>query len=193
MKTKEIFDYLERLSNLLRNEERREGMDYGIQPVQLEALYYLSICNRYSDTPMGVAEYLGQTKGTVSQSLKLLVQKGYISKHANKQDKRSIHLQVTPSGKKLIETLIPPPLITKACINLNEEEQNQIESALKQLLQSIQQSNGMKSFGVCQTCRYNLKKKGGDLFCELTQESLTMSETQCICREHEPVIKSKNG
>ncbi len=188
MKTKEIYDYLERLSNLLRNEERREGMDYGLQPVQLEALYYLSICNRYSDTPMGVVDYLGQTKGTVSQSLKLLEQKGYISKHANKQDKRSIHLKVTSSGKKLIKTLIPPPLITKACNNLNEEEQNQIEIALKQLLQTIQFSNGMKSFGVCQTCRYNLTKKDCSFFCELTEEPLSMSETQCICREHETII-----
>lgn len=186
MKTREIFDYLERLSNLLRNEERREGLVYGIQPVQLEALYYLSICNRYSDTLIGVSEYLGQTKGTVSQSLKLLVQNGYVSKHANQQDKRSTHLHVTPSGKKLIETLIPPPLLSKACTHLSEKEQIRIEVALKQLLQSIQLSNGMKSFGVCQTCRYNLKKKEGDFFCELTQEALTARETEYICREHEP-------
>ncbi|MEN8250900.1 MAG: MarR family transcriptional regulator [Bacteroidota bacterium] len=185
MKTNEIFDYLERLSNLLRNEQRHEGMEYGLQPVQLEALHYLSICNRYSDTPMGVTDYLGQTKGTVSQSLKLLEKKGYISKHANKEDKRSVHLKVTDSGMKLIKSLIPTPLISNACDSLNEQEQEQIVMALRQLLQTIQHSNNMKTLGVCRTCRYHQKKNDNRYFCELTQESLTDDDIRRICREHE--------
>ena len=61
-----IYDYVERLSELLRVDARRAGAAHGLLPVQLEALHYLSICNCYSDTPMAVTEYLGQTKGTVS-------------------------------------------------------------------------------------------------------------------------------
>ena len=44
-----IHEYLERLSNLLRTEARRSGTAYGLQPVQLQALHYLAICNRYSE------------------------------------------------------------------------------------------------------------------------------------------------
>jgi DNA-binding MarR family transcriptional regulator len=51
------------------------GAAHGLQPVQLEVLNYLSSCNRYSDTPMAVTEYLGQTKGTVSQTIKTLEKK----------------------------------------------------------------------------------------------------------------------
>ena len=63
---------LERLASLLRSERRNRLLKHGLQPIQFEVLYYLSICNRYSDTPMGVTDYLGQTKGTVSQTLKVL-------------------------------------------------------------------------------------------------------------------------
>jgi hypothetical protein len=55
-----------RLASPVRNEARQALAEHGLQPVQFEALHYLTRCNRYSDTPMAVTEFLGQTKGTVS-------------------------------------------------------------------------------------------------------------------------------
>ncbi len=185
MKTKLIYHYIERLSNLLRNEIRREGIVHGLQPVQLEALQYLSMCNRYSDTPMAVTEYLGQTKGTVSQSLKVLEKKGFLTKHGDKNDKRITHMKVSVTGKQLLKEIIPPPLFAHACKNLNEPSEIQIVTNLRELLQAVQRSNEMKSFGVCRTCRYNLKKKEGSFFCDLTKETLSQREVQLICREYE--------
>jgi len=187
METKQINDYIERLSNLLRNEMRREGAEYGLQPVQLEALHYLSICNRYSNTPMGVTEYLGQTKGTVSQSLKVLEKKAFLTKHADKNDKRITHLKVSTTGKKLLKKSIPAPLFTQACEHLNEQSKTQIITGLNELLHAVQRSNGMKSFGICRTCRYNQKNEDGSYFCDLTKEPLSQSDVQLICREHENV------
>jgi DNA-binding MarR family transcriptional regulator len=187
MKTKQIYDYIERLSNLLRNDMRREGAEHGLQPVQLEALNYLSICNRYSDTPMGVTEYLGQTKGTVSQSLKVLEKKAFLTKHADKNDRRITHLKVSSTGEQLLKKSIPAPLFTHACEHLNEQSETQIVTGLKELLQAVQRSNGMKSFGVCHTCRYNQKNEDRSFFCDLTKESLSQSDVQLICREHKSV------
>ena len=72
MNTNPIFYTVERLSELLKVDSRQAGVEQGLQPVQVEVLHYLSICNKYSDTPMAVTEYLGLTKGTVSQTLKVL-------------------------------------------------------------------------------------------------------------------------
>ncbi len=71
---------LERLASLLRSENRQMLVEFGLQPVQFEVLQYLSICNRYSDTPMAVTEFFGQTKGTVSQTLKVLEKKNLLEK-----------------------------------------------------------------------------------------------------------------
>ncbi|MCU7924792.1 MAG: MarR family winged helix-turn-helix transcriptional regulator [Candidatus Thiodiazotropha sp. (ex Dulcina madagascariensis)] len=187
MSAQQIHAYIERLSNLLRNEFRRSGSEHGLQPIQIEALHYLSLCNRYSDTPMGVTEYLGQTKGTVSQSLKVLEKKGFLSKNADDNDKRIIHLKITEAGRTFLEEIIPAALFSRACEHLAADDQARIIDALKDLLRGIQRANAMKSFGVCRTCRYNQKLEAGGYLCGLTQEPLSLSDIQLICREHEPI------
>ena len=90
-----LYPLIERIGNLLRTELRKSGHDLGLQPVHLEALHFLSICNRYSDTPMAVTDYLGATKGTVSQTLKVLETKGYLTKVVDVKDRRVQHLKVS--------------------------------------------------------------------------------------------------
>ena len=60
-----LFDLLERLSSLTRVWFRQHPLLADLQPIQLSALLYLARCNRYSNTPLAVTEYLGLTKGTV--------------------------------------------------------------------------------------------------------------------------------
>ncbi|MDX2506110.1 MAG: MarR family winged helix-turn-helix transcriptional regulator [Gammaproteobacteria bacterium] len=187
MNTKQIYDYIERLGNLLRTGSRHDLAEYGLQPIHLEVLHYLSLCNRYSDTPMGVTDYLGQTKGTVSQTLKVLEKKRLLSKHPDSNDKRITHLKISSAGKKLIDEIIPSSLFIHACEQLTERSQTQTIKALKELLQAIQYANSMKSFGVCHTCRYNQKNENNGYFCELTQESLSSDDIQLICREHQNI------
>ncbi|VFT59634.1 putative transcriptional regulator [Pseudomonas aeruginosa] len=102
-----LYDYLERLTSLMRAWSREQPLVAELQPVQLSALHYLARCNRYSDTPLGVTEYLGLTKGTVSQSLKVLEGRGLISKLPDARDRRSVHLRLTDAGRALIEAVIP--------------------------------------------------------------------------------------
>ncbi len=174
---------LERLSGLLRTETRSLLAEHGLQPVQFEALHYLSICNRYSDTLMGVTEYLGQTKGTVSQTLKVLETKGLIEKIPDKLDKRVTHMSLTTAGRELVKSIPSSALLKSASKLLNEKEP--LEESLKALLRSMQQENGLKTFGQCSTCRYNIKYSANEIICGLTKEALSSKDVELICREHE--------
>ena len=53
---------LDRLTISLRARERRAAADVGLQPVHLQILGYLAKCNRFSNTPIAVSEYLGDSK-----------------------------------------------------------------------------------------------------------------------------------
>ena len=185
MQKNNIFILLERLSNLLRNEMRKEGSVYGLQPIQLEALHYLSSCNRYSNTPKGVTEYLGQTKGTVSQSLKILEQKGFITKVVDLDDKRITHLHLTKEGKKILSDSIPPKVFSQIDTILDSGLQEDIAVHLATLLRSLQNVNSMKSFGVCHSCKHFIKKTDSSFFCDLTKEKLSSDDSLLICLEHE--------
>ena len=187
MHVNKIHSYLERLSNLLRSEMRGAGADAGLQPVQIDALNYLATCNRYSDTPMGVTEYLGQTKGTVSQTLKVLERKGLLKRKLDRQDRRVTHLRVTPAGRRLLDRIVPAANFVDGCQLLDAKAQRQIEQSLATLLRSVQKAGGCKTFGVCHTCRFNRDQGDGSFYCELVKAKLSEADVQLICREHEEV------
>ena len=97
-----LLELVERLGNLLRSEFRRAGADEQLQPVHVHALVYLTRANRYSNTPQAMAEYLGLTKGTMSQSLLLLDRRGLIERYQDDLDRRVVRLRLSTSGEQFL-------------------------------------------------------------------------------------------
>ena len=175
---KDIDIWLERLSSLYKNQVHQAANSEDIQTVNAEILQYISICNRYSNTAQALSEYLGQTKGSVSQSIKLLEKQGFIERHQCTEDKRITRLQLTKKARasaKRIEKSLMPTL----------GEANEASEAVKSLLKNWQLNNQHKGFGQCQSCRFNRALGGGKFQCGLTGESLTGLEVKQLCREHE--------
>jgi len=181
----ELHALLERIGNLLRQEVRRSGAAHGLQPVQLEALHYLSICNRFSDTPQGVAEYLGLTKGTVSQTLKVLEARGLVLKSPDPDDRRVVHLALTGSGNRALEASIPPALLDAALARLPPGRRRPLVTSLRELLAELQQANDGRPFGVCRGCRYHQVVSDTLSRCTLIGADLSGEDAGRICREHQ--------
>lgn len=179
-----LYQLIERTGNLLRVEQRLAGKDLGLQEVHLQVLLYLSLCNRYSNTPIAVTEYLNATKGTVSQSLKVLENKGYLTKQPDANDKRVVHLNLTTKGEKIVQQVIPPLSFIETIEGLTSQQAQEIQQNLTLLLTSLQQANKLRSFGVCQTCQFFLREENG-FRCGLTKEALSKDDSSRICREHE--------
>ena len=185
MNTTEMYEQVERIANFVRTSVRKSGLASGLQPVQMEALHYLDRCNRYSDTPVAVAEFLGLTKGTVSQTLGVLVNNGFVDRHPDTHDRRVVHLTLTPEGKQVLDGTIPPPVLKNAMDFVSDDERLQIEQSLQKLLSKLQYANGMKSFGVCKSCIHHQLNDNGDHQCGLTRETLSQHDREKICREHQ--------
>ena len=158
---------------------------YSLQPVHLDALYYLSICNRYSDTPIAVTEYLCITKGTASQTINVLVRKNLVRKTDDIHDKRKVHLELTAEGQRIVDTMTPPKLFKEALESLDKETQARLSQDLKILILALQSANQRKSFGARKSCRYNQRLESPQYMCMLTKEMLSAEDTEKICREHE--------
>ena len=186
MKPNLMYERMERIANLMRSSVRKSGLSKGLQPVQMEALHYLSRCNQYSNTPMAVAEFLGLTKGTVSQTLAVLEGDGLVTKTADDKDRRVVHLKLTQSGQAALTSAIPPESLSSALEHLSQSEREAVDAALNTLWASLQKVNGLKTFGVCATCRYHISAENGQALCGLTQDALMTAEHDKICREHLP-------
>ena len=177
------FRLIERISNLLRSEARKKYAALGLHPVHVQVLEYLATCNRFSDTPAAVADYLGLTKGTVSQSLQVLERKGYIEKSQDSQDGRVVHLALSLIGTTLLDELKPLDVFAQAQHALSTQHFTSIESALNSILTELQKANNAKSFGVCSSC-VNFIQRDNHTLCNLTQLALSPSDAKKICREH---------
>lgn len=176
-----LHELLERLGNLLRSEARSAGGDAGLQPVQAQALGYLLRCNRYSDSPAAVAEFLGLTKGTVSQTLAVLQERGLVLAKDDPDDGRRVRLQLTAKGRRLAERL-PSPMLEEAMQQVPRG--GELVEQLEALLVAMQRARGGRTFGVCRTCRHFRQGVGASV-CGLTGEGLVAEQTAKVCREHE--------
>ncbi|MEM7200750.1 MAG: MarR family winged helix-turn-helix transcriptional regulator [Planctomycetota bacterium] len=178
-----LYELLERLGTLLRSDARHVASRHGLQPAQLAALLYLTRCNRYSDTPMAVTEYLGVTKGTASQTLQRLQDKQLVSRSADAADGRRQRLRPTARGRRIAAS-VPSETLSAA---LQASVGRDFEDALAGLLRQVQQANGSRTFGLCRTCRHFRRGQGAAAHqCGLTMEPLRDPEPERICREHEP-------
>jgi len=174
---------IERISTLLRSEERKKYGAIGLQPVHAQVLDYLSRCNAHSDTPAAVAEYLGLTKGTVSQSIKVLERKGYLARSQDAEDGRVVHLALSKSGERLLTDMQPGDVFMQAEQAVSSKGFSSMGDALQAMLLAVQKANNARSFGVCNTC-VNFIEVDHHYQCAVTQMPLTWAHGEKICREH---------
>lgn len=170
--------WLERLSSLHRSLMRKAANAEGMQLVQVEILQYLAMCNRYSNTAQALSEYLGQTKGSISQSLKCLEEQNLVERKPCTEDGRIVRLYLTAKSKKVMKCIEKWFIL-----DINDDEK--IIAAFKSILITLQRQKDQKGFGQCRSCRFNVDNGDGSFLCGLTGEPLKKSETTLICREHE--------
>ncbi len=168
------------LINRLAKIDSAAGWTGDLNPTQRAALEYLSEANQFSRSPSHVAEYLGTTRGTMSQTLKVLVRKGYAAEHRQKSDQRSISYELTEAG---LDAVTEPTPIADAIGNLPASVQAALKDGLRQSLRLALAANGGQSFGKCKTCAYHdAASEYG--FCTLLGLSLEPGENDKICIEH---------
>jgi MarR family transcriptional repressor of emrRAB len=183
MEKVDVYVVIERMAALIRSEERKRCTELGLQPVHLQVLDYLSRCNRYSDTPAALANYLGMTRGTVSQTLLLLAKKGFIHKTADRNDRRVVHLSLLPEGEAVLRQARSTELFAKASLLFRENAFDNPEALFVKALSALQKANKSHSFGLCKTCQYFTKSSEG-FTCGLTKEQLSQNDSEKICQEH---------
>lgn len=177
------FRLIERISTLLRSEQRKKYAAIGLQPVHAQILEFLSICNSHSDTPAAVSEYLGLTKGTLSQSLQILERKGYISKTTDSEDGRVVHLALLDAGLQLLAEIRPLDIFSQAEQSVARQNFSTLDKALNATLKALQIANHSKSFGLCHSCTH-FSEIDNHYHCQLTSLPLTQADANKICREH---------
>jgi DNA-binding MarR family transcriptional regulator len=181
----EAAQIIDRLDRLVRSGEAQ----HGLNPVQWEALRYIARANRFSRTPAALADYLGSTRGTISQSLISLEEKGFIARTPSARDKRSVDVDLTVQGRT---ALAGDPLMDLATdiAASRSADLDTVVALLRETLSRAIARNGGKPFGVCRTCRHFQRLPAGATSyarCTLLDEPLTKDDSAAICAEQEAI------
>ena len=181
-----LFDLSERLGTLTRARLRQAGLAHGLQTIHLQVLMYLGQANRLSNTPQATTEYLGLTKGTVSQSILVLARKRLITRQTDERDGRVVRLVLTERAQILLKEISPLNVWREALQSASPARVSSAMQVLRQVLASLQTQSAQRTFGVCATCRHNQRLGPRSYFCALIQEKLSSPEVRLICRVHAP-------
>ncbi|MEQ1710062.1 MAG: MarR family transcriptional regulator [Hyphomicrobium sp.] len=178
---------IDRLDRLTRSGEAAGDLN----PAQWEALRFVASANRFSRTPAALADYLGSTRGTVSQTLITLEQKGHVTRQPSMRDRRSVVVELTSLGER---TLKDDPILALAA-DLASTERQKLDSLVETLratLHAMIARNAGRAFGACYTCCH-FRKGGGagrgmPHHCALLDEPLSQADSRAICVEQEPKV-----
>ena len=78
--------------------------EYGLKKVDVEVLYYLSICKE-QNTPTDIYRRLMLNKGHISQALECLTEHGLIEARPDERDGRCTHYLVRPEAANIIRLI----------------------------------------------------------------------------------------
>lgn len=175
---KTLADLIVRLARL----EQAEAWQDDLNPAQRATLGYLARANRFSRAPSQVADYLGTTRGTASQTLKALRKKGLVIEAPVAGDRRALHCTLTPAGRAALER---PGALEPALAGLGAADRAALAAALGRTLHSILAARHGRPFGVCAECRHFEPRAAGG-FCKLLSAVLDAQEITQICHEQTP-------
>lgn len=170
-------DLIHRLARLTE----AEGWRQGLNPAQAAALAYLARANRFSRAPSHLADWLGTTRGTVSQTLKSLAAKGYVTESSAPRDRRSISYALTDPGRA---ALAHPSALRQALTTLAPDRAQATADTLADLLCGLLARQNQRPFGLCHSCRHHRPNPDGTAFCALLEVALQPTETTELCAEH---------
>ena len=156
--------------------------DEDLTAAQWMALRYLSRANRFSRTASAFADYHGTTRGTASQTVKRLMEQGYITGVPSTRDGRSVRLDLTKKGRG---TLLDDPLVAlvRSVDGIPDRTRAEMTRRLEHVLEHLASERGGCLFGACPSCRY----LEVDSSCGLFDEALQPEELEQICVNFAPM------
>ena len=179
------------IAELLAHVGRRAvsgGRVEGLTPVQWSALRYFGCANRFSQTPSAFAAFQATTRGTASQTVKSLVQAGYLERRSDAEDGRRVCFEPSAAGARLLES-DPMAATVGAVADLAPGERDALDRCLVKLVAAMAAADGGHPFGTCRSCRYlapDTRAQACAYYCQHEAAPLAEHELDGLCVRFDP-------
>lgn len=143
-----------RVQTAMRADSWEEFGQQGLNPTQGQILLLLS--QRAAGLRLKeIAAELAVSAPTISDSVRVLTEKGYVSKTRIAADARAIAVRLSPRGIRMVNRLDSVSATIEAALaSLPEAEQVQLFRTMLHLIRGLQTSGKIPVSRMCVTCRY---------------------------------------
>lgn len=142
-------------------------------------MQFFARANHLSRTPSAFASFHATTRGTASQIIKSLMQKGYLARHQASSDGRSVRVDLTDSGQAIMDH-DPLHRLTNAIDRLEGKLHSALRQALPALAGELANARETVAFGTCGDCRH-FSCCDAVSHCACVDAELAPDELGCLC------------
>jgi DNA-binding MarR family transcriptional regulator len=179
---------LERISEAFRVLLWNESRENSLSPIQIQILIFLLFHSHEKCKVSYLAQEFNMTKPTISDSIKILLKKGFIEKIDDLTDTRSYNVSLTKTGKETAEKSANFTFaIEKPLTSLSEIQKQALLNGLFKLIHQLNKTGIITIQRMCFTCA-NYQVEKGEHYCNLLQLKLENTELRVDCEEHESAI-----
>ncbi|MCA6112374.1 MarR family winged helix-turn-helix transcriptional regulator [Bradyrhizobium cenepequi] len=169
-----------------------EGSRHGLRDREWMALRFLARANQFSRTPSALASFVGTTRGTASQIVKVLERKGFLVRKPAAEDKRSVILCVTAQGEKFLGH-DPINVLVKGFAALGVDRQTSSRDALRQVLDWLDITQQRHHADICRECTFLTENSAEavtsnacpQFTCRFFRAAIPPEETTLLCATFE--------
>ena len=132
----EIMSRISRLAKQLDRARKATFDDHGLEMWAFDVLSALRRAGEpYQLSPSQLAAEVFVTSGTMTNRLERLATNGWVSRHADPRDRRSLLVRLTASGQERVDNALAEFLVqeTRLLASLEAEEQDELADLLRRL------------------------------------------------------------
>lgn len=179
-----ILNGLERISEVLKSLLWEKAKKYGISPIQIQILLF--VANHHEDicNVSYIAKEFGVTKATISDAIRVLINKKFLEKDFSPVDKRRYNLLVTGEGNQIIYDLTEYSLpLYNSLTNFKEKELVNLFDSVSKLIFQLNQAGIIEVQRTCFNCQHYKGNKENKHFCNLLNQKLKSQDIRLDCKE----------
>ena len=177
---------LERIAEAFRVLLWNESKETALSPTQIQLLIFIKYHASDLCTVTRLAANFNLSKPTISDSIRVLLEKKFIVKFTDPADTRSSRLMLTETGQELAGRLAAFASPLEASVQqLESPHQESLLSALLGLIDSLQRKKVINTPRMCYTCG-NFRFNKGLPYCEALLSQLANTDIRIDCPEYMP-------
>lgn len=177
---------LERISQAFKIILWNQNKKYGLSPIQLQILTFLLFHDEEFRTISNLAHEFNTTKASISDSVKVLEHKKFVSKEKSKKDFRISTISLTEKSVGIATEISNfAESIEQIVSEVSIEKKEVLLDALLEIIHKLFLKGTISIQRMCLTCNHYIKAENSENYiCSLMATTLKSSELRVDCNQY---------